>query len=368
MLINRRIKGLAVATGLLGTLAVFAVPAHAASVPITFSTASGCTNCRTLVLTNTDGSSLNSLNLSSGSAGFVAQVVDTGVAPAALGNFDVESTMSNLYAYDSTHNTWTCTDMIPSGDVSLASLPSLLNASNLGAVVQPVFNLVGTNLNSLLTVPMLAQLPLNFSLPTTTSIDGVQGAVNTSINQAQEAGSSVTNLVGSVLNNNSLPVNLNVTGSGPFTVPDVPPTNSPCTNAATSNPVTQVQVLRGLLNGVLPTPGAPILNDATGVIGSSTLATLISDNYISAQAAEDLVSTATHIPESDLNETGPTNPFSGLLASLESGLTASVASLVSSATALTGTYSAGPNMTISDPTAAPATYDGVLTVTLTSNT
>lgn len=369
MLTNRRIKGLAAATGLVGSLAVFAVPAHAASVPITFSAAAGCTSCRTLILSNTDGTSLTGLNISSGTGGFIAQVVDNGVAPASLGNFDVESTMSNLYAYNSTSSTWTCADMIPSSDVSLSSLPSLLSASSLGAVVQPVFNLSG-NLGGLLSVGILAQLPLGFSLPTTTTISGVQGDVNTSISQAQEAGSSVTNLVGSVLGNSTLPVNLNVTGSGPFTVPDVPPSNSPCTNASNSNPVTQRQVLRGVLNGVLPSVAAPLLTDATSVIGAPSLTTLISDGYISAPAAEQLVSTATGISLADLNETGPvlTNPFSGLLGSIENTLTASIASLVSSATALSGTYSAGPSMTISDPTATPATYDGVLTVTLTSNT
>jgi hypothetical protein len=360
---------IAAATSVLGGLALLSAPAHAASVPVTFSTAAGCTSCRTLVLDNTDGSTLNGLNLSSGSGGFVAQVVDNGVAPASLGNFDVESTMSNLYGYDSVHNTWSCTNMIPSSDVSLSSLPSLLSANSLGAVVQPVFNLSGS-LNSLLSVGMLAQLPLGFSLPSTTTIPSVQGQVSTTVNQAAEAGSSVTNLVGSVLGNNTLPVNLNVTGSGAFTVPDLPPSNSPCTNATNPNPVTQRQVMRGLLNGILPTVTAPLLNKATSVIGSPTLTTLVTDGYIDSATAESLVSTATGISEADLNETGGgvLNPFTGLLTSIENSLTASVASLVSSATALSGTYSAGPSMTISDPTASPATYDGVLTVTLTSNT
>lgn len=362
-------KSLAAATAVVGGLAAYGAPAHAASVPISFSAAAGCTSCRTLVLTNTDGSTLNGLNLSTGSGGFIAQVVDSGVAPASLGNFDVESTMSNLYAYDSVHNQWTCSNMIPAGDVSLSSLPNLLSASGLGALVQPVFNLSGS-LNSLLTVGMLAQLPVGFLLPTTTTINGVQGAVNTALSQAQEAASSVTNLVGSVLNDSSLPVNLNVTGSGPFTVPDLPPSASPCSNASNPNPVTQRQVLRGVLNGVLPNVTAPLLTRATSVVGSPNLTTLIGDGYISAATAESLVSTATGISEADLNETGggPLAPFTGLLTSIENTLTGSVASLVSSATALSGTYSAGPGMTISDPTAAPATYDGVLTVTLTSNT
>jgi hypothetical protein len=362
---NGRYVRLAAASVLAGSLCAYGLPAFAAgsgSVPITFSSSAGCTSCRTLVLSNSDGTSLTTLDLSSGSGGFVADVEDTGIAPAALGNFDVESTMSNLYK--TTTSGFDCNTFIPSGDVSLTSLPGLLDAHGLGATVQPIFSLSG----SLGTVLAPVTTVLGLTVPTTTSVTGVLPSgtdPTTTLTQTLEAApDTLTNLTGSILNSGALPIKLTSGTGGAFTNPAAPPATSGCTppvNAATPQPV-----LHGLLNGVLPSLTTPLLGVVQGLVGNPSLSTLIANNVIDAATAETLVSQVTGISTADLNLT--TGPFAGLLTSIENTLVATVTGVVDSATTLTGTYGADPAMAISAPSATPATYQGVLTVTLTSGT
>ena len=365
MLTKRRIKGLAATTGLLGSLAVFAVPAHAASVPVTFTTSAGCTTCRTLVLTNTDGSALSGLNLSSGAGGFLASVSDTGIDPAALGNFDVEATMTNLYKETGT-SSFDCSGAagtsIPSSDVRLNSLPGQFDASGLGASLQPVFQITGT-----LSLPSAVATALSTAGITPVlnpTISGVTGQSLTSLTQSQLAGgSTVTDLIGPILEGATLPLNLSATAGGPFTNPD-PSAASPCpvtpTNAATTR-----QVMAGALNDVPPavtTLTGPVLADLQSVIGTPTVTILTTTlNQLDPGTALTDIETATKIPP------GIFTAFPGLLGTLESQLNATVTGVVDSATTLTGTYRAAPAMGITAPAATvPGTFQGVLTVTLTS--
>ena len=362
---KRKLGILATATALVGVASAVGVQAKADTVPITFTAASGGTS-RTLKLFNTDGTQPAAVNLSSGTGGFLADVVDSGIDPAALGNFDVEATMSNLYKTTGT-NTFDCTaKSIPAGDVQLSSLPNLLDANGLNAALQPILNLTG-NLSVINTGPLSAALALaGITLPSgTTTISGVNSQLDQSVSQAVMAGSSLPDLTGSVLSNGTLPFNLSSSSAtaGAFTNED--PTNSPCLDSSTTKP-TQVQVLNGALNalpgplqGELQTVLNKLFNSTTP--SNPTLAWLVSQGYVASTTAESLVEKATNLTGTQLNGTA------GLLSAIEGTLTATVNGVVSAATQLTGTYGANPAMTINDPTAAPGSYQGVLTVTMTSN-
>lgn len=357
---------LASATVLMGVVSGLGTQAKAGTVPITFTAVSGGTS-RTLNLYNTDGSQPAAVNVSSGSGGFLAQVADSGIDPAALGNFDVEATMSNLYKSTGA-NTFDCSaPFIPAGDVQLSSLPSLLDANGLNAALQPILNLTG-DLSVINTGPLSPLLAAaGISLPSgTTTISGVNSQLDQSVSQAVMSGNSLSDLTGSVLSNGALPFNLSSSSAtaGAFTNED--PTSSPCKDSPTNTPPTQVQVLNGALNklpgpfpGELQTVLDKLFNSTTP--SNPTLTWLVSQGYVSATTAESLVETATGLTATQLNGTA------GLLSAIEDTLTAAVTGVVSTATQLTGTYGANPQMTINDPSAAPGSYQGVLTVTMTSN-
>lgn len=353
-----RLCKLAGASVLVGALAAGVTPALAASsgsVAVTYGASVGCSSCRTLVLSNYDGSALTGLDLSSGSNGFLADVQDTGIDPAVLGNFSVGSTMSNLYAYDSKAGTYNCNVSIPSSEIQLNSAPALLDASNMSASLQPIFKITG-DISSLITSAVTAALP-GTTVTVTPVIDGVQGATETALDQAAEAGgSTLTNLTGSLLS--GLPVNLTSGTGGAFTTAAAPPPGSGCTGNGTG--ATSVPVL----NGALPA-SSPLLTDEQNQVGSPTVTQMIADGYLTASTAETLISQATGIPAADFDLT--TAPFGGLLTSIEGKLTGAVTGLVSSATSISGNYGGQPVMAISAPSATPASYQGVLTVTLTSS-
>ena len=359
-------KSLVAATAVLG-LAAFAVPAHAASVPITFAVTAGCTTCRTLTLTNTDGSALSGLNLSSGSGGFLAAVADTGIDPAALGNFDVEATMTNLYKTTGA-STFDCSGAagtsIPSSDVSLHSLSGLMDASGLTASLDPVFQITGT---IALPAPVAAALATAGITPNLNpTISNVIGQSSSSLTQAQlAAGSTVSDLVGTVLGNNTLPFNLGAATGGAFTVPDTSAA-SPCPVASAT--ATTRQVMAGALNGIPPAVGtlaAPVLSDLQTAVGTPSVTLLTTTlNQIKPATAESLIASATGIPPATLD---PTGLFPTLLSTIEAQLNGAVTGVVDSATSLTGTYRASPAMAITAPAATvPGTFQGVMTVTLTS--
>lgn len=353
---------LASATALVGALSGLGSQAKAAgTVPITFTAVSGGTN-RTLNLFNTDGSKPAAVNLSSGAGGFLAQVADSGIDPAVLGKFDVEATMSNLYL-STAPSTFDCTaPAIPAADVQLASLPNLLDANGLNAVLQPILTLTG-NL-SVLNTSTLSVVGISFP-NTTTTITGVNSQLTSTVSQALMAGSSLSDLTGAVLSNGALPFDLSSTSATPSAFTNEDPTNSPCPDSSANTP-TQRQVLHGALNtlpGPLQGEVQTVLNKLSNPSAPSnpTLSWLVSQGYVSATTAESLIETATGLTATQLNGT------TGLLSSIESTLTATVTGVVSAATQLTGTYGANPSLNINAPGAAPGSYQGVLTVTMTSN-
>lgn len=356
---STKLRTLALTTVVGGALIASAAPALAAgSVPITFSTVSGGTN-RQLDLYNTDGSQPAAVNLSPGSGGFTADVVDTGIDPTVLGNFDVEATMSNLYKTSGTG--FDCSaPFIPASAVSLTSMPNLLDANSLSAALQPILTLSGSL--SVLNSPTLSALGISFPSGTTT-LAPVTSQLSSTVSQALMSGSSLADLTGSILSSGTLPFNLGATGAGSFAYED--PSHSPCPDSSTNAP-TQKQVLSGALNAL---PG-PLQGDVQTVLNTlfnsaspskPTLTWLVSQGYVSATTAESLIEAATGLTATQLNGT------TGLLASIESTLTAVVTSVTSTATQLTGTYGADPAMSINAPTAAPGSYQGVLTVTMTSS-
>ena len=354
---------LATATVLVGTLSGFGAQAKAATVPITFSAVSGGTD-RTLNLYNPDGSQPAAVNLSSGAGGFLAKVIDNGIDPAILGSFDVEATMSNLYETTGP-NTFNCSaPSIPAADVKLSSLPNLLDANNLSAVLQPILSVSG-DLGGLNT-SALALLGINLPSGTTT-ITGITSQLNSTVSQAIMSGSSLSDLAGSVLSSGVLPFNLSSSSAVPAAFTNSDPTNSPCPDSSTTTP-TQRQVMSGALNalpGPLQTDVQTVLNTLFNAAtpANPTLLWLVNQGYVSASTAESLIATA--LQADGVNET-LLNTTTGLLSSIEGALTATVTGVVSSATQLTGTYGAEPAMSISDPTAAPGSYQGVLTVSFVS--
>lgn len=342
-----RIGKVAGASVLVGALAAGAAPALAdgntGSLPITYGLSPGCTACRTLVLENSDESTpVQGLNLSSGSGGFIAKVEDSGIDPAALGNFWVTATMSNLYEY--ANGQYDCSVSIPSSDLSLSSSPSLLDANGLKAAVQPVFSLTGDLTK--VSLPVLLT-PLTQVLSSSTT--QVTGDVTTLLNQAALSGNSALDLIGSMVPSN-LPLGLG-TGGGSFTSPDAPPSPT-CTSSGAA--ATPVKIMSGTLNET------PLLGEVQTQLKTVSLANLIQQGFLTQGEALTDIENATNISPNDF----AANP--ALFSLLEPAFSATVSGLVSGVTTLTGNYSASPLVSIKAPGATPATYQGMMTVTLTS--
>ncbi|HMC39196.1 MAG TPA: hypothetical protein VKI19_06005 [Acidimicrobiales bacterium] len=366
MLSKARIGSLAAATTVLASLAAYGAPAQAASVAITFATATPGGTDRTLNVFNSDGSAISSpLNVSSGSGGFIAQVVDNGIDPAVLGNFDVEATMTNLYKVTG-GSTFDCGTTIPSHDVNMTSLPSLLDAKGLGSVLQPVLSLTGS-LSSVIPPSLVTTLSgLGITVNLTPTVTGVTDQVTTTLTQAQEAAGSAGDLLGNVLSNGSLPINLSVGAGSAFTNPDAPPAGWNCPLAGNAPAATSVQVLHGALNGLPPAVTSladPLLADLQTVFGNPTVSSLTSGGTpaIDPSVAESDIAAATNIPLADLTPS--------LLTSIENALTATVTGVVDGVDQISGTYGASPVLRVTPPNpTTPGTYQAVVTLTLTSNT
>lgn len=361
-------RKLAAATVVVGGLGAYGAPALAAgsqsqTSTVTYSTTTGCSTCRTLNLYDTQGNKLNGLDISSGAGAFIANVQDQGVDPAAVGNFNVQATMTNLYMVKSGGG-YDCSTFIPSGDVSLDSLPSLLDANSLGAVLQPVFNVTGTIDSTLLT-------PLGLSGLNPTPTFSETGVATTLDQTALAGGSTATDLLGSILGNSSLPVNLTSAAGGAFANPD-DPTSLGCTLPSGSPAATPQPVMQGALNGLPTLPSdtltGPLVNDLNSQINPSAtnplpLSALIPSQVSVTQAAQD-IAYYTNIPIQDLLVNGvPT----ALLTSIEGQLFATLSGVVNSVTQLTGNYNATPHMAINQTGATKGSYQGVLTVTMTQS-
>jgi hypothetical protein len=353
---QRRMVAVGLVAALVGGTGLIGLPARASSVPITFSTASSCNTCRTLVLQNGAGGALSSLDLSSGAAGFLAQVQDNQYLDHG---FTVQATMSNLYQYNSATSQWNCANPVPSGDVYMASNQALLDANGLGSVFTPVWTLSG-NISSVLSGLGLGLL--NGVLPTGTPLTAT-GASQT-LTQLQETGNALTDEIGSTLTSlTGLPLSLTGSNKTQFANPAAPPSGSGCTDTTGSNATPAT-----ILNGGLPaTPVTPLINDLysviSGVLGSTvsgtappTLAQLAGNSFLDGSTVVNEIAQSIGIPLNLLS--------AGVITSIEDDVTATLSSVLSTVDSLTGNYSASPNMTITTAGIPAGSYKGELTITL----
>ena len=341
---------LALTTAILGSVGALGSSARASSsgVPVSLLTSGACTSCRTLVLQDTAGNSLSGLDLTPGTAGFVAKVVDGNYLD---NGFTVVANMSNLYSYNSGTGKFDCTvTPVPSSDVSLVSNQGLLDASGLGSVVQPVFSLSG-NLTSI-----LGGLGLGGGTLSGLNVNGI----TQTLNQADLVGSgplqNVTNLVGSSLTSlTGLPLSLTGGGATPtsFANPAAPPAGSGCTDT-TGAGATNAPVMTG---GLPATPATPLLGDLSSLIGTTpTLGSLVSGGFVNATSAINAIAQQLSIPLNLLS--------TSIITNIESTVTATLTGLVPAVTNLTGNYASSPSMSVNTSNVPAGSYRGELTITL----
>lgn len=351
---SRRTSAVLGIAALVGSTGLIGLPARASSVPVTFTTASSCNTCRTLVLQDAGGHALSALDLSSGTAGFLAEVQDN----QYLDNgFTVQATMSNLYHF--ANGTWSCGSPVPSNDVSMASNQSLIDANGLGSVFQPVWTLSG-NISSVLSglgLPLL-----NGVLPTTNPLT-TSGASQT-LTQAQETGNALTDELGSTLGGlTGLPLSLTGSSKSAFAAPAAPPAGSGCTDT-TGAGATSLPVISG---GLPATPVTPLINDLYSVVSSAvgstvsgaapaTLTQLASNGFVNGTTVVNQIAQSIGIPLNLVTST--------VASQIETDVTATLSSTLSTVTSLTGNYSASPDMTINTAGIPAGSYKGQLTITL----
>ena len=324
--------------------AAIATPALAASSPVTVSlTTSAPSGGRTLVLQDTAGQALSALNLSSGTTGFIAKVVD---ANYANNGFTVQATMSNLYGYNAGTNTFNCAQKVPSSAVSLNSASSLLDVNGLLSSVTPNFVLNG-NLSTVLS----SILGLLGGSPTVTNAP-VTGLVQ-NLTQGNLTGGLTGDLVGSTLSSlTGLPISLGTGTAGAFTNAAADPSGASC--GGTGANATNVPIMNGTANPL------GLVNDVQALLDSLTntlSSTLVTGGFLDTNAVMNEVSTVLSTPLSLL---------STLTGSIEGTLTATLANvpLVSTLTSQSGNYSATPKMTVNTSGVPAGSYRGTLTVTL----
>ena len=324
--------------------AAIATPAMAASSPVTVSlTTAAPAGGRTLVLEDTAGQALSTLNLSSGTTGFIAKVVD---ANYANNGFTVQGTMSNLYGYNAGTNTWNCSLKVPSSAVTLSSPSSLLDVNGLLSSITPQFLLNG-NLSTVLT--SILGLLTGGSTVTNSPVTGLVQ----NLTQGQLAGGLTGDLIGSTLSSlTGLPISLATGTGGTFATPAADPTGANC--GVTGAGATNQPIMNGTANPLgLVSDLQAILSSLTNTLSS----TLISGGFLDTNSVMNAVSTALSAPLSLL---------STLTSSIEGTLTTTLAGvpLVSSLTSQSGNYSASPTMKVNTSGVPAGTYRGTFTVTL----
>jgi hypothetical protein len=330
-------------------LAFLAGPAFGAGVDVLYSSNGGS---RTLSLYEPDGTTpLTSTDLSSGTSNFIAKVQDNGYTN---NGFTVQATMSNLYSYASSTNTYNCNSYVPSNAISLSSPTGMLSVAGVNANLTPVFTVVGT-----LTPTNTPGLTSTVSVNNT--IDGLLPASQNPLSQAQLTGSSATNLFGSTLATlgGDLPVNLDTTGlGGTFTNPDVHPT---CDTTATG--ATPVQIMSGTADptGLLTAVQNVIGNTLGAGVTDPTLTQLISAGYLTSSQVSTMLQGISGLV-SGLGLPGITSDLTtieGILTAAVSSVTALPGSIIQS-----GTYSSSPDLAINTSGIPAGSYKGVMTVTL----
>jgi hypothetical protein len=325
----------------LSSLFAFALPAAATQsspVTVTVSTTGPSATGRQLLLYDTSGQTLNSLDLSTGTKAFVAKVVDNSYS---LTGYTVQASMSNLYGY--ANGQYSCAQTIPSSAVSVSTPPALLDVSGLASGLTPYYVLNG----DLSTV--LATLGLSNAVVTNAPVTGVAQALT----QAQITGSSATDVIGSAVSTlaPNLPIQVSANVGGPFTTPAADPGGANCGVSGTN--ATSQPIMTGLANqnGLVGD-----LQTALGKLANDEASTLISNGYLDSTSVMTAVATA-------LNE--PPTLLAPFTTAIENTLTATLATtpLDSPLTSESGSYAATPEMTINTSGIPSGNYRGLLTVT-----
>lgn len=335
-------KWAAVGTATVGMLG-FALPAAASqsgSVTVTLNTTGPAESGRTLLLYDTSGQPLSSLDLSTGTRSFVAEVVDNS---NSLTGYTVQASMSNLYGYNG--GNWSCTATIPSSAVSISTPPALLDASGVASTITPEFQVTGSLTNALSNLT-----GLNLSSESVT--DAVVTGLSQALTEAYLAAGNTGQLIGSTLTtvNPGLPIQINAGVGGAFATPAADPSGANC---GQTGPGTAVPVMTGLAH---ETDLVSDLQALLSKLPNQSAATLIGNGYLDSNSVISSVATALGVP---------INLISSDASAIENALTVSLAStpLESALDTETGSYAASPAVTVDTSGVPDGSYRGTMTIT-----
>lgn len=332
---------------ILVTLAIGAVVqgvASAAETDVSLLTVAGN---RTLTLKTLTGTDLTTMSLGSGrEAPFLVNVSDLTYDRRG---YQVTAMMSNLYKYDSISNSYDCSKVIDSDDLSINFAASPNSIRGVSAMVSPALAFAGS-ISRVTDAALLGAL----GLPLTSS-------VNVVANVTEQIQDLVTSTVFSGLEN-ALPVKLNSLAGATFTAQAPHPT---CDTSASGT--TSVQLQRGQVNshadllGWLQNSSNSLYAAAAGSDGVLSMGEGVSGGLISQSEADSAVRTA--LTTAPLN-VDPLLITTSVLASVEKLLSAPAAT-VSSVLKQTGSYSSIPQLVVGDLAGVPTgTYKGKMTITL----
>lgn len=318
--------------------------ASAAETDVSLLTVAGS---RTLTLKTLTGTDLTTMALGSGrEAPFLVNVGDLTYDRRG---YQVTAMMSNLYKYDSVTNSYDCSKVIDSDDLSINFAASPNSIRGVSAMVSPVLAFAGT-ISSVTDAALLGAL----GLPLTSS-------VNVAANVTEQIQDLATSTVFTGLEN-ALPVKLSSLAGATFAAQAPHPT---CDTSASGT--TSVQLQRGQANnhadllGWLQSSSNSLYTAAAGSNGVLSIAEGVSGGLISQSAADSAVRTALTTAPLNVN---PLLITSSVLASVEL-LLAAPAATVTSVLKQTGSYSSIPQLVVGDLAGVPTgTYKGKMTITL----
>jgi hypothetical protein len=293
------------------------------TTPVTVSTTLGT---RTLNLLDLTGQPIGASGLTIGTGHGGNMVVNVTDSLYQHVGYQVSAMMSDLYPYANGAYNFN-TGKIASSAVSVSYPSNLLDLSNLGNLLSPVYTLTGT-------------LPLGLGTLTNTTVTGTAQSVQT--------------LTGDIVNGAlaALPIKVQTGTSGAFTSPaQLSAAGAPTVSSA----ATQLNVMTGTaqagdLSGALAALKATIGNTTNAV----PVQTLITNGYLDQSQVLAAVAQAT----GQLNLV--MNNASAVLSALSANLT-SIGTLIGQS----GSYNSLPQLAVAIPSGtASGTYRGELTVTL----
>lgn len=318
--------------------------ASAAETDVSLLTVSGS---RTLTLKTLTGADLTTMALGSGrEAPFLVNVGD--LAYDRRG-YQVTAQMSNLYKYDPLKNSYDCSKVIDSDDLSINFAASPNSVRGVSAMVAPVLAFTGT-ISNIADAALLGALGLPLS-----------SSVNVAANVTEQIQDLVTSTVFTGLEN-ALPVKLSSLTGATFTAQAPHPT---CDTDASGT--TSVQLQRGQANshadllGWLQSSSNSAYAKAALGDGVLSMGEAVGVELISQSEADSAVRTALTTAPLNVN---PLLITSSVLASVESLLSAPAAT-ITSVLKQTGSYSSIPQLVVGDLAGVPTgTYKGKMTITL----